>query len=137
MPDDIKATEDLAPLWLSSWKLHAVIVAFFALGLIGPLRSSAPLVAIYFPGAFIAIGAWAILRHFKGWSPVGQPLRTNLPPTAYLIVATTVLFVAYGVTDRDVYRNGATASLILTVPATLLTAFIVVFRKRIQRRVGS
>ena len=71
--------EDPSWLWFGSWKLNAVVGAFFTLGLIRPLTSSAPLVAIYFPGAFIVGSGWSILRYAMRWSPISQPIRTNVP----------------------------------------------------------
>ena len=69
-------SEDFSHLWLGSWKLHAVLLAFFTLSLIKPLNSSAPLVAVYFPGAFIAISGWSIVRYVSAWSPVRMPVRS-------------------------------------------------------------
>ena len=124
--------EDFSAGWLGSWKLHAVVLVFFTVGLVQPLRSSAPLIAIYFPGAFIAMAAWSIIRHFTMWSPIAQPLRTNVPVALYLVAATTTLFAAHAGTDRAVYRTAALASLWLTIPVAAMTAFTVVIQGRIR-----
>ncbi|QGG41306.1 hypothetical protein [Aeromicrobium yanjiei] len=118
--------------WLGSWKLHAVVLAFFTVSLIKPLQSSAPLIAIYFPGAFIVISGWSIIRYFRLWSPIAQPFRTNVPVALYLASATTTLFAAHIASDREVYRAAALASLWLTIPVTALASFVIVFRRRIR-----
>jgi hypothetical protein len=110
--------------WPGSWKLQAAVVVFFTFGLVQPLRSSAPLVAIYFPGGFLAIGIWTLLRMRMQWSPVRRPLLTNLPVVLYLLIATSTLFVAHLVTDRPVYLRTGLASLLLTIPAAAASAFL-------------
>lgn len=118
--------------WLGSWKLHAAVLAFSTVGLIQPLRSSAPLIAIYFPGAFIVMAGWSIIRYFRMWSPIDQPVRTNVPVALYLASATTTLFAAHVASDREVYRATALASLWLTIPVVALTSSIFVFRRQIH-----
>jgi hypothetical protein len=124
--------ENFTFLWFGSWKLHAAVLAFFTVSLIKPLTSSAPLIAIYFPGAFIAISGWSIIRFVKMWNPVRQPVRTNAPVGLYLVAATACLFGAHSVSGREVYRTAALASLWLTVPVAALSAFIVLFRGRMS-----
>ncbi|MCL8250031.1 hypothetical protein AERO_01430 [Aeromicrobium fastidiosum] len=124
--------DDFSYLWLGSWKLHASVVAFFTISLIKPLTSSAPLVAVYFPGAFIAASGWWIVRHVKQWSPIRHPIRTNVPVALYLLLATAALFAAHSVSGRDIYRTAALGSLWLTVPTVVLTAFVVMLRRRIR-----
>ncbi|KQX74445.1 hypothetical protein [Aeromicrobium sp. Root472D3] len=106
--------EDFSHLWLGSWKLHAELLACFTLSLIKPLSSSAPLVAVYFPGALIVASGWAIVRHFR--------------------TATATLFLAHATSGRDVYRTAALWSLWLTIPSAVLTAVVVLFRARIRER---
>lgn len=127
-------TEDSSFGWLGSWKLQAVIAAFFTFGLVGPLTSTAPLVADYFPGAFIAMSVWSIIRIRMQWSPIRQPLLTNLPIAAYLGAATGTLFVAHLVTDRPIYLRTSLVSLVLTVPVVAVSAFIIVKRDRVATR---
>lgn len=131
---ELKEDEDFSYLWLGSWKLHAVLLTFFTISLIKPLSSSAPLVAIYFPGAFIAMSGWAIIRNVRVWSPVRQPVRTQAPVALYVAAATATLFAAHAATGRDVYRTVALGSLWLTVPVVALTTFTLFFRGRIRER---
>jgi hypothetical protein len=133
-PSERREDEDFSHLWLGSWKLHAAILVSSAVGLFTPLSSSAPLIAAYFPGAFIAASGWAIVRHVRGWSPVRQPVRTHAPGALYLAAATGTLFAAHAATGRDVYRAVALGSLWLTVPAVVLTALVIVFPKRRRKR---
>jgi hypothetical protein len=128
--------EDFSYLWLGSWKLHAVIVVFFTISLIKPLSSSAPLIAIYFPGLFIVASGWSILRYAKAWSPVRQPVRTHAPAALYAAVATATLFVAHAATGRGAYRTAALGSLWLTVPVVVLTALVIIFRRPISERIA-
>lgn len=114
-----------------------LLLALFTLGLVQPLRSSAPLVAIYFPGAFMVMAGWSIIRSLRTWSPITQPVRTNAPVALYLGAATTTLLVVHVASDREVYRVAALASLWLTIPVVALATFIILFRRQISHEPSS
>jgi hypothetical protein len=119
------------PRWITSWKPQSVLLVFFLLSLIfGPLQSSAPLLGIYFPGAFIAMSAWGIISDVANWDHTNRPLRAVLPVPVYLVAATTTLFVAYVLTDRTAYRHGALVSLIMTIPFAGAGVLIAMLRHR-------
>lgn len=121
--------------WFGTWRFDAAMLAFFMLGLIGPLRSSTPLAAVYFPGAFLAICLWSLLEKLEGWG--GSGLRSKLSAIVlalYLIAATSTLFVASSMTGKTAYRNDGFISLVFTVPFGLAGIALIVFWERIPLR---
>lgn len=126
------AEKEVAPdygfRWLSAWQLHVALLLVLSLGLVKPLSSDVPLVAIYFPGAFLFISLWALIARFAGWK---GPALVSLPSSLYLIGATTALFVGAATTGEGLYRRTALVSLLMTIPFGSLGIAMTLLRHRL------
>lgn len=125
---ELMATNEVAPLrWFNAWQLHVALLLLFSLGLIRPLSSDVPLVAIYFPGAFIFMSLWALIVRFADWK---GPALVSLPISLYLIGATAALFAGAAIAEEGPYRRAALASLIMTIPFGSLGIAVTLLRHR-------
>lgn len=129
---ELMATNEVAPnygfRWLNAWQLHLALLLGFSLGLIKPLSSDVPLVAIYFPGAFIFISLWTLIVRFADWK---GPALVSLPTSLYMIGATAALFAGAAIADEGLYRRAALASLIMTIPFGSLGIAVTLVRHRL------
>jgi hypothetical protein len=113
----------------SPW-FNGALLLFLTYVLVAYLRSAQPLLAVVYPGMFLLPAILNLIAHFARWDTKQKLYLSGIPLAAYDVLATTVMFVAAANTGDDVYKRYGLASLIFTVPFTLLVVLALVLPNR-------
>jgi hypothetical protein len=113
---------------LASWPVSAGVCIFFCFDLPRVLQSAVPWSALVYPGFFIAMSFWSVVRHFADWKPPEHTLAWALPLPTYMVLSTITMFAFFAATDEPFYRTEALGSMILSIPFGAL-AILVIFKR--------